>query len=99
MWLLLIFLLAKFEVSNTLVSIPACLILFSASIYALRNTDFVVNNVDKFAKIRLEFLKVSWASFQASKKTAIMVGVLIALFSIIMWLVDTLFTYVVKNIL
>ena len=99
LWGLGIYGLSSISTSYKIVPIAITIVLVATSIIVLRKTEFAKQKFEAFSKIKIEFSKVSWASLEATRKTALMVGFLIFLFALIMWAVDSFFTYIVKILL
>jgi preprotein translocase subunit SecE len=99
LWFSVIYLISYLGLSNNLMVISLGLVASAASVLLLRSTAKFKSFFEKFLSIRSEATKISWAGLSDTRKTVFFVAMLIGLFSIFMWLVDTLFTLIIKSML
>ena len=98
-WTIALWSISHFSVDNRLAVLAITLMLLAFSSILLSKTDGLRNFFEKIMLIRTESLKVSWANWENTRKTAIMVSILVAVFAVIMWLVDTIFILIIKGML
>ena len=98
-WLSALWSLNHFSSIGSLVSVGFGILLLAITSALLSKTQKMGEFFAKLMSIKLEAAKVSWSSWENTRKTALMVSVLVAVFAVLMWMVDAFFTLLIKNML
>ena len=98
-WLTVLWLMNSYIVSNKLIPVLIAMALIVFSVFVLGKTTGFNVFFEKIMQVKSESSKVTWANWDATRKTAVMVSALVAAFALLMWVVDTVFTLAVKTML
>jgi preprotein translocase SecE subunit len=99
LWISCSWALSYYNQEYKIISVAVAIVLAIVTLLVLGKTSLGAEGKSRLLGIKQEVLKISWASLTNTKSTMIMVTALVALFSIILWFIDTMFTGMIQLML